>query len=99
MPMSSSRVTVLGASFVQGREHQMSGQRGADRDLRRLQVAHLADEDHVGILPQERPQGRGEVTPMSSRTRTWLIPAMLNSTGSSAVMMLMSGLLMVAIAA
>jgi hypothetical protein len=37
----------------------MAGESGANRDLRRLEVAHLADQDHVGVLPQEGPQGRG----------------------------------------
>jgi len=45
---------------VQGREHQVPGQRRPDRDLRRLQIARLADQDHVRVLAQERPQRRGE---------------------------------------
>ena len=38
----------------------MTGQRGADRDLRRLEVAGLTDEDDVGVLAQEGAQRRRE---------------------------------------
>ena len=38
----------------------MAGERGADGDLGRLQIAHFADHDHVRVLPQDVPQRRGE---------------------------------------
>ena len=37
---------------MQRREHEVAGLRGRDRERDGLQVAHLADEDHVGILAQ-----------------------------------------------
>ncbi len=46
---------------VQGREHEMAGQRRLDRDLRRLEVANLANEDDVRVLTQEGPQRRCEI--------------------------------------
>ncbi len=39
---------------MQGRKHQVTGERGLYGDLRRLQVAYLPDHDHIGILPQDR---------------------------------------------
>ena len=56
-PMSVNRVThrrrIVG---VQRREHEVAGLRGLHRDLRGLRVADLADQDDVGILPQDRAQ-------------------------------------------
>ena len=45
---------------VERREDQVAGERGLDRDLGGLQVADLAHQDHVGVLPQHRAQGVGE---------------------------------------
>ena len=42
------------------REDEVPGEGGPEADLRRLLVADLADHDHVGVLPQERPERRGE---------------------------------------
>ena len=62
MPISVSRVIALGRVVgVQGREHEVTGERRLDRDLRRLVVADLTDEDDVGVRPQDRPQRGGEV--------------------------------------
>ena len=41
----------------------MAGERCLHRDFRRLEVPDLADHDDVGILPEEGPQGGGEVEP------------------------------------
>ena len=41
---------------VQRREHQVAGLGGEQRRLDRLEVAHLADEDDVGILAQRAAQ-------------------------------------------
>ena len=38
----------------------MAGERGLDRDLRRLAIADLADEDDVRILPHDGAQRRAE---------------------------------------
>src|SRR5438105_4813507 len=46
---------------VQSGEHEMSGQRRFDRDLRRLEVADLTDQNDVRVLPEERSQRGGEV--------------------------------------
>ena len=46
---------------VQGREHEVAGLRRGQRGRDRLQVAHLADQDHVGVLAQGRLERPGEV--------------------------------------
>ena len=87
-------MSALGASFVcSGREHEVTGQRRLDRDLGRLEVADLADQDHVGRAAQHRLQDAREVDSPNARilTWTWLMPLMWYSTGSSAVMILTSG--------
>ena len=38
----------------------MAGERGLDRDLGRLEVTDLADQDHVGILADDVPEPGGE---------------------------------------
>ena len=75
----------------------MAGERRLDRDLRGLEVADFADQDDVGVLAQEGRSAAAKLRPMFSRTWTWLTPTRLNSTGSSAVMMLVSGVLILAI--
>ena len=45
---------------VQRGEHEVAGLRRVQRDLHRLGVAHLADQDDVGVLAQRRPQRLGE---------------------------------------
>ena len=53
--------SALMASLVWSvREDEMSRHRRLHRDLRRLLIAHLADHDDVGILPQDRAQRRAE---------------------------------------
>ena len=49
-----------GAVGVEGRQHEVPGGGRLHRDPRRLGIADLPHEDHVGILPQERAQGRGK---------------------------------------
>ena len=41
---------------MQGAEDQMAGLRSGQRGGDRLEVAHLADEDHVGVLAKRGPQ-------------------------------------------
>ena len=48
---------------VQGGENQMPRERSLDRDLRRLQIARLADHDAVRILAQERAEDARERQP------------------------------------
>ena len=45
---------------VDGREHQVAGQRGLDGDLRGFGVADFADHDLVGIVAQNRTQAARE---------------------------------------
>ena len=45
---------------MQRREHEVTGQRCLNRDLRGLEVSNLTDEDDVGVLTQERTQQRRE---------------------------------------
>jgi hypothetical protein len=45
---------------VQRAEHHVPGQGRLDRDLSRLEVADLADQNLVRVLPQDGPQGVGE---------------------------------------
>ena len=47
---------------VQGRQHKMAGFRRSNCDADCFHVAHLADQDDVGILPQRRPQRVGKST-------------------------------------
>ena len=49
-----------GIGRVQRRQHEVSRERRLHRDPRRLDVAHLADEDDVGILAQDRLEPAGE---------------------------------------
>ena len=60
-PMSRSRVIGRrGVVGVQRGEDDVPGERRLDRDLGRLQVAGLADQDLVRVLPEDRPQAGGE---------------------------------------
>ncbi len=45
---------------VDGREHQVTGERRLNRDLRGLGVADFADHDLVGIVTQDRAQSARE---------------------------------------
>ena len=52
---------------VQRGEHEVAGERGADADLRRLQIAGLADQDDVGVLAEEDPERGRERAPDARR--------------------------------
>ena len=52
-----------GVVGVQRGQHHVAGQRGLDRDPRRLGVADLADHHDVGVGAQDRAQAAGEVEP------------------------------------
>ena len=45
---------------VERAQQQMAGLRGLQRDARGFRVANLADQDHVGVLPQDGSQAAGE---------------------------------------
>ena len=48
---------------MQGGEHLMAGERGAQGHGGGVGVADLADQDHVGVLAQQRAHAVGEVEP------------------------------------
>ncbi len=48
---------------VQRGEHQVAGERGLDGDFSRLEVSNFADQNDVGVLPQEGAQSGGKVQP------------------------------------
>ncbi len=57
-------------------------------DLGRLDVADLADHDHVGVARRIVRSAAAKVRPAFAFTCTWLMPARRYSTGSSTVMIL-----------
>ena len=59
-PRSINRVTADGASFVQRREHEVTGLTRPHGGLRGLAVANLTEHDDVGVLAQRRAQRGGE---------------------------------------
>ena len=75
---------------VQRGEHEVAGLGRGQRGRDRLEVAHLADEDHVGVLAQRGLQRRREVWASAPISR-WLTMHFLcwcrYSIGSSIVMM------------
>ena len=48
---------------VEGREHEVAGHARLHRDPGRLLVADLADEQHVGVAAQDRPEPSREGQP------------------------------------
>jgi hypothetical protein len=48
---------------VQGRQHQMPGQRRLNRDLGGFQISDLADHHHIWVLAQHGTQNFGEAQP------------------------------------
>ena len=74
---------------VQRREHEVAGLGGDERRLDRLEVAHFADEDDVGILTQRAAEAvdayDGVSKPISRCVTTAFTSAWMNSIGSSIV--------------
>ena len=62
MPVGQAGDGAGGVVGVQGGQHQVAGQRGLDRDLRGLEVADLADHDHVRVLAQDGAQALAKVS-------------------------------------
>src|SRR5207249_869938 len=50
-----------GVQGVEGREHEVAGFRRVERHRHGLRVAHLADQDDVGVLAERGPQRASEV--------------------------------------
>ena len=90
---------------VKGGEDQVAGLGRGQRGGHRLQVAHLADEDHVGVLAERRLQRAARSPSASAPISRWLTMQLLcmwrNSIGSSIVRMCSSrsSLMMSSIAA
>ena len=61
--VDEARDRVGGVVGVQRRQHQVSGERRLDGDLRGLAVADLSHQHHIGVLPQDRAQRRCEGEP------------------------------------
>ena len=70
---------------MNGGQHEVAGHGGPQANLGRFRIADFADHDHVGVLPQERPQGGGERQADLGLHLTWFMPLNLYSTGSSTV--------------
>src|SRR5260221_7912240 len=49
-----------GVGGVQRREHEVAGEGGLDGDPGGFGVAHLPDQDHIGVLAEDRPEPRSE---------------------------------------
>ena len=76
---------------VQRAEHHVAGERGLHGDLGRFQVADLADQDLVGVLPQDGPQAVWRTCCRSTASiGICMMPSMSYSTGSSVVISLSS---------
>ena len=54
---------------VQRAEHEVAGLGGGERGADRLEVAHLADEDHVRVLAERGAQGLAEAGGVHARSR------------------------------
>ena len=82
-----------GTGRVQRRQHEVTGDRRVGRDARGLRVAHLTDEDDVGVGAQGRTQRARERH--ARRVLIWicLTPSSRYSTGSSTDTMLLSRVL------
>ena len=54
------RSTVFVASMVEGREHQVPGLGGRERNLHGFPIAHLADQNHLRRLTERGALGERE---------------------------------------
>ena len=89
--VDQARDGARGVVGVQGGEDQVAGQGGLDRDIGGFAVADFADHDHVRILAHDVAQPDANVRPICGLTWIWLMPSIWYSTGSSIVMILLSG--------
>ena len=92
MPMSRNRCSADGGvGGVQRRQHEVPGERRLHRDPGGLDVADLADEDHVGVLAEDRLAARRRTSrSAASLIWIWLTVGNMYSTGSSIVITLRS---------
>ena len=75
------------AAGVQGAEDEMAGEGGLDDDVGGVGVAHFADHDDLGILPEQAASPRAKSNSVPGLACAWLIPSSTCSTGSSMVTM------------
>ena len=99
MPMFIRRLTVLGASLVWSVESTRWPVSAALTAISAVSKSRISPTRMMfGSWRRNERSAAAKFSPMFSFTCTWLTPARLNSTGSSAVMMLVSGVLIFEIA-
>ncbi len=92
------RLTVLGASLVCSVESTRWPVSAAFTAISAVSKSRISPTRMMfGSWRRNERSAAAKLRPMFSRTCTWLMPARLNSTGSSAVMMFVSGVLIFAI--
>jgi hypothetical protein len=79
---------------MQGGKNQVTGQGGLDADGGGLLVTHFTDHDHIRVGTQKGPHGRGKIESDLGFHLHLSKPRWVISTGSSAVQILVSVLLM-----
>ena len=98
MPMFISRLIVLGASLVCSVESTRWPVSAALTAISAVSKSRISPTRMMfGSWRRNERSAAAKFSPMFSRTWTWLTPTRLNSTGSSAVMMLVSVVLIFAI--
>ena len=98
MPMFIRRLTVLGASLVCSVDSTRWPVSAALTAISAVSKSRISPTRMMfGSWRRKERRAAAKFRPMFSRTWTWLTPARLNSTGSSAVMMLVSGVLILEI--
>ncbi len=94
MPMFIKRLIVLGASLVCSVESTRWPVSAALTAISAVSKSRISPTRMMfGSWRRNERSAAAKFSPMFSLTWTWLTPARLNSTGSSAVMMLVSGVL------
>ena len=92
MPMFTSRLMLLGASLVCSVDSTRWPVSAALTAIDAVSPSRISPTRMMfGSCRRNDRRTLANVRPMLSRTCTWLMPGRLNSTGSSAVMMLTSG--------
>ena len=98
IPMFIRRFTVLGASLVCSVDSTRWPVSAALTAISAVSKSRISPTRMMlGSWRRNERSAAAKFRPMLSLTCTWLTPARLNSTGSSAVMMLVSGVLIFAI--
>ena len=98
MPMFISRLIVLGASLVCSVESTRWPVSAALTAISAVSKSRISPTRMMfGSCRRNERSAAAKFSPMFSRTCTWLTPTRLNSTGSSAVMMFVSVVLIFAI--